>query len=87
MGVNFSIPVEMYYMNCLELNNLISTSLIVQHGFKLIFEYNKVVITKNESFNCKGYLGDELFILIAVNSPLIRCDLSSFQFQILIYLM
>ena len=49
--------------------NLISTSLLVQHGFKLIFESNKVVITKNKSFIGKGYLCDVLFVLNVVNSP------------------
>ena len=49
--------------------NLISTSLLVQHGFKLVFESNKVVITKNEKFIGKGY---QLFILNIVNSPLVK---------------
>ena len=37
----------------------------------------KFVITKKNSFIGKSYLCDGLFVLNIVNSPLVKCDLSS----------
>lgn len=44
-----------------------SARLLVRHGFNIVLESNKVVITKNDSFVGKGYLVDGLFSLIVVN--------------------
>ncbi|KAL0281946.1 UNVERIFIED_CONTAM: hypothetical protein Sradi_7277900 [Sesamum radiatum] len=41
--------------------NLVSGSLLVKIGFKLVFESNKFVLTKNNHFIGKGYLEKELF--------------------------
>jgi len=47
--------------------NLVSASLLVRHGFKVVLESNKVVITKNGSFIGKGYLVNGLFSLNVMN--------------------
>ena len=43
--------------------NLVSMSLLVQNGYKVVFESNRVVLTKNGCFVGKGYLNDGLFKL------------------------
>ncbi|XP_073292427.1 uncharacterized protein [Primulina huaijiensis] len=43
--------------------NLVSGSLLVKRGFRLVFESNKVVLTKNGHFIGKGYLDENLFKL------------------------
>ncbi|CAJ2651892.1 unnamed protein product [Trifolium pratense] len=43
--------------------NLISGSCLNRAGLKLVFEADKVVITKNGNFVGKGYLADGLFVL------------------------
>ncbi|XP_057495650.1 uncharacterized protein LOC130780646 [Actinidia eriantha] len=41
--------------------NLVSGSLLVKHGFKLVFESDKLVILKNGVYIRKGYVFDGLF--------------------------
>ncbi|CAL9006155.1 unnamed protein product [Prunus brigantina] len=41
--------------------NLVSGSLLSKNGFKLVFEYDKFVLTKNGMYVGKGYLTDGLF--------------------------
>ena len=36
--------------------NLVSTSLLVKNGFKVVFVYDKVVISKNDMYVGKGIL-------------------------------
>ncbi|CAN1841482.1 Retrovirus-related Pol polyprotein from transposon TNT 1-94, partial [Linum perenne] len=43
--------------------NLVSTALLVKHGFKVDFVSDKVVISKNDIFVGKGYMCDGLFKL------------------------
>lgn len=45
--------------------NLVSTSLLVKNGFKVVFVSDKVVISKNDMYVGKGYLSDGLFKLNA----------------------
>ena len=45
------------------LKNLVSTSLLVKNGFKVVFVSDKVVISKNDMYVGKGYLSDGLFNL------------------------
>lgn len=59
--------------------NLISVSLLVQHGFKVVFESNKVVITKNGNFISKGYLRDGLFSLNVMDFDLNKIACYSFS--------
>ncbi|CAN1806123.1 Retrovirus-related Pol polyprotein from transposon TNT 1-94 [Linum perenne] len=47
--------------------NLVSTSLLVKHEFKVVFVSDKVVISKNDMFVRKGYLCDGLFKLSVMN--------------------
>ena len=47
--------------------NLISRSLLCRDGFKLVFESNKVVISKFENFVGKGYESGGLFCLNTVD--------------------
>ena len=56
--------------------NLVSGSLLIQVGYKLVFESNKVIITKFGSFIGRGYLCDGLFKLNIVDASTIRneCD-------------
>ncbi|XP_047973467.1 rosmarinate synthase-like [Salvia hispanica] len=44
-------------------NNLVSDSLLVNHGFSLEFECEKVILTKNGKFISEGHLVNELFEL------------------------
>ncbi|XP_073280643.1 uncharacterized protein [Primulina huaijiensis] len=44
-------------------NNLVSGSLLVKHGFRLVFEFNKIVLTKNGHFIGQRYLDENLFKL------------------------
>ena len=48
--------------------NLISGSLLVQQGFRLVFESNKVVISHGVLFIGKGYLSEGLFKLNVIHS-------------------
>ena len=48
--------------------NLISGSLLVQQGFRLVFESNKVVISHGVLFIEKGYLSEGLFKLNVIHS-------------------
>jgi len=68
---------ELLSSKCLELDgvyhvldvkkNLISASLLIQLGYEVLFASNKVVITRDDTFVCKGYLtGDGLFKLNVV---------------------
>ena len=43
--------------------NLVSGSLFNKARLKIVFEANKVIITKNEDFLGKGYLTDGLLVL------------------------
>ncbi|XP_057505550.1 cytochrome P450 76C3-like [Actinidia eriantha] len=43
--------------------NLVSGSLLVKHGFKLVFESDKLVMLKNGVYIGKGYVSDGLFKL------------------------
>lgn len=67
--------------------NLISRSLLVMNGFCVVFEANKVVITKNIMYIGKGYLNNDLFklnvitivptVINKVNSPAYLIESSS----------
>ena len=41
--------------------NLVYSSLLSKNGFKMVFESNKFVLTKNGVYAGKGYLPNELF--------------------------
>ena len=41
--------------------NLVSGSLLVKHGFRLVFESNKMIVSKGGMFVGKGYLDEGLF--------------------------
>lgn len=41
--------------------NLISGSVLGKKDFQMMFEYDKVVINKNEMYVGRGYLADDLF--------------------------
>jgi len=43
--------------------NSLSTSLLVQQGYKVFFESNRVIITKHSDFMGKRYICDGLFKL------------------------
>ena len=43
--------------------NLVSSGLLNKAGLKIVFEADKVIITKNGDFVGKGYLADGLFVL------------------------
>jgi hypothetical protein len=50
--------------------NLISGSLLCRNGFKLVFESNKCVVSKFETFIGKGYESEGLFRLSLVDTCL-----------------
>ena len=43
------------------LKNLVSNSLLSKNGFKMVFESNNFILTKNEVYVGKGYLTNGLF--------------------------
>ena len=43
------------------LKNLVSNSLLSKNGFKMVFESNDFILTKNEVYVGKGYLTNGLF--------------------------
>ncbi|GAB2288016.1 hypothetical protein Dimus_037973 [Dionaea muscipula] len=43
--------------------NLISGSLLSKHGFRLVFEADKVVLSKNGMYIGRGYMSDDMFKL------------------------
>ena len=43
--------------------NLVSGSLLSKHGFRMVFELDKVVLTKAGMYVGKGYMSDGLFKL------------------------
>ena len=43
--------------------NLVSGSLLNKHGFRMVFESDRVVLPKNEMYVGKGYVDDGLFKL------------------------
>ena len=43
--------------------NLVSSSLLNKHGFKMVFEADKVVVSKSGMFVGKGYVFNGLFKL------------------------
>lgn len=47
--------------------NLVSGSLLSKHGFKLVFEFDKFVLTKNKIFIGKGFVKSEMFKLNVMN--------------------
>lgn len=53
---------DVFYVPFLR-RNLISGSLLNRAGLKLVFEADKVVITRNGDFVGKGYLANGLFVL------------------------
>ncbi|CAL1356033.1 unnamed protein product [Linum trigynum] len=59
--------------------NLVSTSLLAKHGFKVVFVSDKVVISKNDVYIGKGYLNNDLFKLnvITVNDVINNNNASS----------
>ena len=59
---NFLVLDGVYHISDIR-KNLISTSLLVQQGYKVAFESNRVVITKHGVFIGKGYICDGLFKL------------------------
>lgn len=47
--------------------NLLSRSLLSKHGFKLVFEFDKFVPTKNKLFVGKGFVNSRMFKLNVIN--------------------
>ena len=47
--------------------NLVSRSQLIQKGYKIILDCNKVVITKNNAFIGRGYVSEGLFKLNVIN--------------------
>lgn len=47
--------------------NLISGSVLSKHGFKLVFESNKFVLTKNKMFVGKGFSKSKMLKLNVIN--------------------
>ncbi|KAL2531521.1 Integrase catalytic domain-containing protein [Abeliophyllum distichum] len=43
--------------------NLVSGSLLNKHGFRMVFESDKIILSKSEMFVGKGYISDGLFKL------------------------
>lgn len=67
--------------------NLVSVSLLVKHGFILIFESNKFVLTKSGHFIGKGYLDENLFKMnvIAVRHEVVKSNKSTSSIDLLEY--
>ena len=59
---NFLVLDEVYHIYDIR-KNLISTFLLVQQGYKVVFESNRVVIMRHGVFIGKDYICDGLFKL------------------------
>jgi len=66
---NFLVLDGVYHISNIR-KNLISTSLLVQQGYKVVFESNRVVITRHGVFIGKGYICNGLFKLSVGSSGL-----------------
>lgn len=62
--------------------NLVSASLLVQHGFKVVFESNKVIISRHGNFVGKGYLLGGLFKLNVMKSHDNKLSASTYSIQV-----
>jgi len=62
-SMNFLVLDGVYHIYDIRRKNLIGTSLLVQHGYKVVFESNRVVITRHSVFVGKDYICDGLFKL------------------------
>ena len=61
--------------------NLVSASLLSKKGFKLVFESDKLVLTKGGTFVGKGYMSEGLFKLNVFNDNVIASTINkSFVF-------
>ncbi|KAL6326168.1 hypothetical protein AAG906_001043 [Vitis piasezkii] len=62
--------------------NLVSTSLLSKKGFKLVFESDKLVLTKGGTFVGKGYMSEGLFKLNVLNDNVIASTINkSFMYS------
>ena len=51
----------MYYIFHIIRMNLISGSILSKKGFRMVFEFDKFVLTKSRMYVGKGYFVDSLF--------------------------
>ena len=56
--------------------NLVSTSLLSKKGIKLVFESDKLMLTKSETFVGKCYMSEGLFKLNVFNDNVIASTLN-----------
>ncbi|RVW11853.1 Retrovirus-related Pol polyprotein from transposon TNT 1-94 [Vitis vinifera] len=56
--------------------NLVSTSLLSKKGFKLVFESDKLVLTKGGAFIGKGYMSEGLFKINVFNDNVIASTIN-----------
>ena len=68
---NFLILDKVYHISDIR-KNLISTSLLVQQGYKVVFESNRIVITSHCVFIGKCYICESLFQLSLTSLLLIK---------------
>ena len=57
--------------------NLVSTSLLSKKGFKLVFESDKLVLTKGGAFIGKGYMSEGLFKINVFNDNVIAFTINT----------
>jgi hypothetical protein len=63
--------------------NLVSSGLLSKHGYKLVFESDKFVLTKNSMFVGKGYAENEMFKLNLIRRMLLFILLALFHYGML----
>ena len=63
--------------------NLVSGYLLSKNGFRLVFEFDKFVLTKNGMYVGKGYMSDGLFklnVMTVVPKSIINKSNTSFTY-------
>ena len=64
--------------------NLVSGSLLNKHGFKLVFESNKFVLSKSGMYVGKGYVSDgmwKLNVMTIIKSNMNKAGASTYMIE------
>ena len=64
--------------------NLVSSSLLNNHGFTLVFESNKFVLSKSGMYDGKGYVSDgmwKLNVMTIIKSNINKASTSTYMLE------
>ena len=66
------------------LKNLVSGSFLNSHGFRLVFESNKFILTKSGMYVVKGYMSDGMWrvnAMVVIKSNMNRASSSTYMLK------